>query len=156
MRRITLRPASVQDAQFFFHVEERAMRHHAEATWGNWRHAGDAANYLRCFVPEGQQVVLVEHQQAGVLAYDVREDCVFLSKLYLLEPYQGTGLGAQLLETVVNIGRRTGKPVKLQALSVNTRAVAFYTRHGFAIESQTAERVHMVASAAQPSFQVDR
>lgn len=148
MSQIRLRPASVEDAQFFFHVEERVMRHHAEATWGKWKPAEDPENYLRGFAPEGQQVVIVEDQQAGVLAYEVREDCVFLAKLYLLEPHQGTGLGAQLLETVVNVGHRTGKPVKLQTLSVNTRAVAFYTRHGFVVESQTSERVHMVASAA--------
>jgi ribosomal protein S18 acetylase RimI-like enzyme len=148
MHQITLRPASTDDAPFVFHVEERAMRHHAEATWGRWTPAEDPESFFRSFLPEGHHIVLVGEHQSGVLAYEVREDCVYLAKLYLLEAYRSRGLGAQLLDSVVNIGRSTGKFVKLHTLSVNTRAVAFYLRHGFAVESRTSERVHMVASAA--------
>ncbi len=124
------------------------MRQHAEATWGKWTPAESPERHISGFSPTGHQIVVVDDSDVGVLAYEDREDCIYLMKLYLLDAYRGAGLGSKLLERVFGVARKTGKTVKLHTLSVNVKAVAFYTKHGFNIESQNTERVHMVKSAA--------
>lgn len=50
-----------------------------------------------------------------------------LFALYVLDGYQGTGIGQQLLDAVL-----TEEPTELWVAQDNHRAVAFYRRNGFA------------------------
>lgn len=54
-----------------------------------------------------------------------------LQVLYVLAAHYGTGLGAQLLETVL-----TGRDALLWVLEGNARAIAFYKKHGFVADGR--------------------
>ena len=59
-----------------------------------------------------------------------REDDVELKRIYTLSRFHGSGLGAQLLETVVT--RASGfARILLGVYAQNHRALAFYRKHGF-------------------------
>lgn len=63
----------------------------------------------------------------GVVKGFVRMDGVEIRKLFVEPVLQGRGIGSALLEFAVeNLGAE-----KLWALEKNTRAIAFYGRHGF-------------------------
>jgi GNAT superfamily N-acetyltransferase len=125
------------------------MRAHAEATWGYWAPAKDPQAHVAAFDPTHHLIVEVGGKPVGLLAYEDRDDCVYLTKLYLLPTHRGAGLGARLLFTVFDVARQRGRPhVRLHTLLVNRRAISFYERHGFSVESSTTERTYMVASTA--------
>jgi GNAT superfamily N-acetyltransferase len=56
-----------------------------------------------------------------------------LKRIYLLHRFQGSGIGAALMEWSVETARRLGKKRLLLGVNdENDKAVAFYLRHGFA------------------------
>jgi hypothetical protein len=57
MEGISLRPAAQADAAFAYAVEEDAMRHYAEQTWGKWNPAADPAIHIASFVSSEHQVI---------------------------------------------------------------------------------------------------
>lgn len=59
-----------------------------------------------------------------------QEPCRELVSLYTVDAVHGTGLGARLLETVLD-DRSPAEPVYLWVMEGNDRAVAFYRKHGF-------------------------
>lgn len=124
------------------------MRAYAEETWGYWAPAHAPAKYIEAFDPEGQFVVVANGQEVEVVAFVERESEVALEKLYLLSSHRSRGIGSDLLESVLSKARSRSKTVRLRTLAVNTRAQAFYLRHGFAVEQQRQERVYFVKNAA--------
>jgi ribosomal protein S18 acetylase RimI-like enzyme len=145
---IALRPAKQQDAEFAYTVEEDAMRTYAERTWGHWKPAADPSAHIAAFSPDGHSVVLAHQQPVGILTVERHPEHLFLAQLYLLAAHRGRGIGSHLLRSVLAEGRAERKPVKLRVLEVNTRAQAFYARHGFTVERTEDHRVYMVSPAA--------
>jgi GNAT superfamily N-acetyltransferase len=79
-----------------------------------------------------RQAVFVDGAPAGVVA--VRERWLrgpYLQLLALLPPYQGQGLGAALLEWYAQQAGPHERWLWLCCSMFNTRALAFYQRHGY-------------------------
>jgi len=68
----------------------------------------------------------------GVVKGFVRMDGTEIKKLFVEPVLQGQGIGAKLLEYAV---RHKGG-YSLWALEKNTRAIAFYRRHGFCLTGE--------------------
>ena len=61
-------------------------------------------------------------------------DSLFLSKIYLLREYRGSGLFDQAMDEIVRLARLQGLPaVRLHVNKKNTRAIKAYIRSGFHI-----------------------
>ena len=59
-------------------------------------------------------------------------DDVEIKRVYLLQRFRGSGLGAELMWLAIHAARsREARRVVLGVYSGNTRAIAFYERHGF-------------------------
>jgi GNAT superfamily N-acetyltransferase len=138
-----LRQATLDDEVSAFTVMEEAMRCYVEATWGPWDAELQAENHRLSFKPESHQLVIVEHQLAGLVAVEEHSSHHQLEKLYLLSPFRNQGFGAVLLQTVVDQANAVAKPVRLRVLKVNVSAQRFYAKHGFKITDETAERCFM-------------
>jgi ribosomal protein S18 acetylase RimI-like enzyme len=145
---VALRPATQQDAEFAYTVEEDAMRAYAERTWGHWKPAADRQAHVAAFSPNGHNVVLAHGQPVGILTVVRHPEHVFLAQLYLLAAHRGRGIGSHLLRGVLAEAHAEHKPVKLRVLEVNTRAQEFYARHGFTVERTEDHRVYMVSPVA--------
>ena len=69
-----------------------------------------------------------------------------LKRIYLLGPWQGGGNGRALMEQAIDIAvGRGAKRLLLAVYEVNTRAIAFYERNGFACIGETVFMVGEVA-----------
>ncbi|MEL6660426.1 MAG: GNAT family N-acetyltransferase [Bacteroidota bacterium] len=65
------------------------------------------------------------------------EQALEIERIYVLEHYQGRGLGQQLLDFSLNYARQLGKAwVWLGVWEKNQGAIRFYERHGFTTFSQ--------------------
>ena len=64
----------------------------------------------------------------------LKENSLFLSKIYLLQKFRGKGLFGQAMHKIIGIARENGLPViRLQVNKNNTVAINAYIRSGFYI-----------------------
>lgn len=75
----------------------------------------------------------------GFMSYEVDpvlKNQVLLHKLYILPKAQGLGIGSELIKIVSEVAKDSGRElVKLRVHSKNSKAIEFYSRNGFVIES---------------------
>ena len=69
----------------------------------------------------------------GFFATSNTSEKLTLHQLFILPEYQGRGIGSACMTRVVNEAYMEQKPVMLQVLKINTRAIAFYQRLGFVV-----------------------
>lgn len=79
-------------------------------------------------------IVELDGEAAGYLAWEPLpgEPTLHLHKLYLMQQWQGQGIGQAMLECAFNAAKGGGfKSVELRVNRGNTRALAAYARAGF-------------------------
>jgi ribosomal protein S18 acetylase RimI-like enzyme len=138
-----LRPASEEDLDLAFEITVEAMRGYVEQTWGVWNDKEQRRKHAESFNPATHRVVMMEDLAAGLLATETLVPHVWLVKLYLRSAFRGRGIGSQVLQDVIAEASTLAKPVWLRVLRVNTKAQAFYARHGFQVVGEELERLFM-------------
>ncbi|MEH6593391.1 MAG: GNAT family N-acetyltransferase [Halioglobus sp.] len=86
---------------------------------------------IRSQIDEGVSYFILasEGQDCGYLSYELRDDELFLSKVYVLADYQGRGLGKLALDFVRE--RAQHRRIRLTVNKHNSDSIAFYERTGF-------------------------
>jgi GNAT superfamily N-acetyltransferase len=102
MNEISLRMATQADAAFAYAVEEDAMRRYAEQTWGKWNPATDPAAHIVSFEASAHQIIDVGGRAVGILSVERHPDHLFVAKLYILGVYRGTGIGSEVLASILS------------------------------------------------------
>jgi ribosomal protein S18 acetylase RimI-like enzyme len=88
----------------------------------SWRAASDA----------GRVVGYVKVGPLGLPAPDPQDGALELKQLYVLQPWQGAGIAAELMEWAISTARSRGaSELYLSVFDDNHRAKRFYGRHGF-------------------------
>ena len=129
------------------------MRHHVVATWGKWDQAFQEHSHSESFAPSSHWIVFTDGKPMGIVAAELERSHVQLVKLYLRTGARGHGVGARIIGALLRSAAQRDRPLRLRVLAVNTRAQAFYSRHGFREAFRTAERVFM---EARPKLSVAR
>ena len=106
------------------------MRDYVDAVWG-WDDDEQVAFFDEHFDPTRCQILQVGRVDVGVLAVDERADEIYVAKIQLLPQWQGRGIGSSVIESLIERGAATNKPVTLRVLRTNPRATALYARLGF-------------------------
>ena len=143
--RIEVRQAKPEDSALCFAITEGAMRSYVESTWGTWEPEAQWRAHHESFSPSTHWLLFVGRRLAGCVAAELHATHVQLVKLYLQESFRNRGVGALALSALLNTARARAQPLRLRVLAVNTRAQAFYARHGFCESFRTLERVFMEA-----------
>jgi GNAT superfamily N-acetyltransferase len=138
--RVVLRNAVELDEPFLMRLEEICMREYAIALWGIWR-----PRPAEHFTLRGHRIIVVDNNDIGCVATDLRSDHVWIDKLYIHPSHQRLGIGAQILRIFISEARNCGLPVRLSVLTTNP-ASAFYAREGLTIYEKTPERLFMTTS----------
>jgi ribosomal protein S18 acetylase RimI-like enzyme len=126
----SLRGARPEDRQFLFELNRATMRDYVDATWG-WDDDEQAAFFDEHFDPTRCQILQVGRVDIGVLAVEERAEEIYLAEIQLLPEWQGRGIGSSVIESLVEHGAASDKPVTLRVLRTNPRASTLYTRLGF-------------------------
>ena len=88
----------------------------------SWRVATDA----------GRIVAYVKVGPLGLPAPEPIAGAVELKQLYVMQPWQGAGVAAELMEWAIEAARSRGAPeLYLSVFDHNHRAKRFYSRYGF-------------------------
>ncbi len=133
--RLKLRPATLEDTEFLFHLLKATMREYVDQTWG-WDEEWQQAYFQMRFDATKNQIIVLDDQDIGVISTEKRETEIFLSSIYILSEYQGQGIGTQLLKSLLAEAFGEGLPVTLRVLKVNP-ARRLYERLGFSVIRET-------------------
>lgn len=141
---IRLRPAALEDAGTLAVLARRTF----SETFGHLYAADDLAAFLAQQTPEAWAEELADAGYAVLLAEEDGEVAGFaklgprglpvegagieLRQLYILDRWQGSGLGARMMERVLAEARARGaEALWLSVFIDNMRARRFYARYGF-------------------------
>lgn len=127
-----LRPAAESDRDFLYSVYCQTMREVVEHTWG-WDESWQRRDFDRRFRVCQTFVIEADARIVGGLLLDSQLDSVNIVELQILPGYQGRGMGAAILESVINQAARDGLDVTLSIVDANTRARSLYERLGFEV-----------------------
>jgi ribosomal protein S18 acetylase RimI-like enzyme len=138
---IALRPAAEADREFLRALHHACFRRWVEPIWG-WDESDQDRRVAAAFTTEGRSIVELDGRAIGTVRTVRGPEEVFLADLEVAPEHQGRGIGARLLRRVLAAADAAGLPVRLQVLRGNP-ARRLYERHGFTVERETPERVHM-------------
>lgn len=126
----TLRKASYADSDIAYQIKKSALKEYVEKIWA-WTESFQQAHHSQHFSPVNVMVIEVHGNPIGLMSKEEREDGIFLYDLYLMPDFQGKGIGTSLIKQIQDESRLRQKPLVLEVLKVNRRAIAFYKRNGF-------------------------
>ncbi|MGO4453354.1 GNAT family N-acetyltransferase [Arthrobacter sp. RAF14] len=91
-------------------------------------------------IAAGQILVAeVDDRVVGVAMFSADGSVVDLWKLYVMPEFQGSGVGAQMLQAVIDGPGSRATSIRLAHKEGNTRARSFYERWGFAETHRTPD-----------------
>jgi ribosomal protein S18 acetylase RimI-like enzyme len=132
-----LRSAKREDAEFFWHLRQAALRPHVEKTWGKWDDAQQRKFFDRGFVPRETRVIMVDGQPGGRLDVSRSRLDFFLGLIEILPELQGRGLGSAVVRDLQEEARTKRVPIRLQVIKANEQAVRLYERLDFKRAGET-------------------
>ncbi|MCA1597184.1 MAG: GNAT family N-acetyltransferase [Chloroflexi bacterium] len=134
--KLGLRAATAADSEFVFRVWKATMQRYVEATWG-WDESSQRQRQQEEFCASTCRIIEAHGRPVGTLIVNRRENCVYLSGLYVLPEHQGQGLGSQVLQGLFTDAKRNQLPIRLRVLKVNSGARRLYERNGFVATDET-------------------
>ena len=146
MEDLSIRKAREIDSEFVFAVKKEAFREYAEQVWG-WDESHQRESHNARFASHDFRIIGFRGTNVGFFATSNTSEKLTLHQLFILPEYQGRGIGSACMTRIVNEAKMEQKPVMLQVLKINTRAIAFYERIGFKIASDDSTHVQMVRSS---------
>jgi ribosomal protein S18 acetylase RimI-like enzyme len=148
MDEITLRPATADDFAFFFALHKESLGPYVDQVWG-WQDDEQRAYLERNLVLSRTRVVVVDGVDVGRLDVEDCDDERVLGLIEIAASHRGRGIGARLIQALLDEAFAEGKRVRLSVLQVNIRAYQLYRRLGFTEVSREGVapeiRIRMVA-----------
>lgn len=124
-----LRPISEADFEWAFGLHRDALGEVIDRTWGR-DEVDQRRRFADRFNERPRQVIEVDGEPVGVVEVEERRDEIYVAVLELSPAWQGRGLGAEVLGTLLERAKRSGTPLSLHVLQINRRAIRFYEREG--------------------------
>ncbi len=147
MTGLTLRRAGPGDSEFVYSARKAAFREYVEQVRG-WDEAKEREVHEGRFLRQNYRVISLQGTDVGYMATVVEPGCLKLNQLFILPEHQGKSIGGECMMRLIDEARGLALPVRLRALKVNVRAIAFYRRFGFAIVGETETHFVMERGAA--------
>ncbi|WP_146172210.1 GNAT family N-acetyltransferase [Melghirimyces profundicolus] len=138
---ITLRPATPDDFEFVFRLNETNMRFYVEKMRG-WNEEIERKDMKGKFHPGHDQIILVNGERGGIFGVEERPNSYFLQHIELLPQFQGKGIGSKLICRLISKARKRNVPVSLTVLKQNP-AIRLYKRLGFSVTGETEIKYEM-------------
>lgn len=147
---LKLRPCRPDDDEFVFRVRKAAFKKYIELTYGPWDEMAQRLMHRDGFRPQDTQIISVGGREVGWIEIHDRPADLYLANIYLLPDTQGRGIGALLIEKLLERGRRQWRPVTLRVLKVNP-ARRLYERLGFQHDYEIETHYYMRYDPPQQS-----
>jgi GNAT superfamily N-acetyltransferase len=128
--RVVRRAATEADRAFARHTHHLAYRDVVVHQFGAWVDDQQDRFFESSWAAMPHEIIVCDGEPCGYVCVEDRPDDVHLRQLVLAPDYQGRGIGASVLESVMGHARARGVPLRLSTPRAN-RAANLYRRVGF-------------------------
>jgi ribosomal protein S18 acetylase RimI-like enzyme len=139
---LSLDPAIPIDEELLWPLHRAAYRDLTIRTYGSWDDSTYRAAFAEDFEVEEVRCLLLDDVLIGYVQVAVEPARLFLVSVVIAPPWQGRGLGAQVLSRLIDEARAAGLPLELSVYEQNA-ALRLYERLGFVRTGRVAHRVKM-------------
>jgi ribosomal protein S18 acetylase RimI-like enzyme len=139
---VSLRPATADDHDFVLALYLEGPRELLSAR-GKWDERRFIERFEKAFRPNTTQVICAHGGAIGWIHTSESPDRFHLHYILISAPFRDRGIGTRLIEGLRERARASGKPLTLNVMRGNVRAIALYQRLGFRTVGGDEERLHM-------------
>jgi len=137
-----LRPAEAGDSAALYSLHRATMGTYIEDVYGPWNDDVQKAFHEAWMEHKRAQVIEVSGHLVGVVDIEWREDDLHLARIELSPKMQNLGLGAEIIEGLIDLGASRERVLALDVFDVNP-ARRLYERLGFKPIGVSGRKVHM-------------
>jgi len=130
----SLLPATQQDFAFAFEAKRLALGPHIRKRWA-WDEAYQLGTHTTRWQQRPWSIIELDGRAIGTVSIAEHADHFRFGEFYLLPPFQGQGIGTQLLQELIARSESAGLPIRLEYLKWNPVG-SLYLRHGFKVTSE--------------------
>jgi GNAT superfamily N-acetyltransferase len=144
---IALRPALAQDFEYckrvYFHEMERIIQElHLDR-------AAQLASFARYWTPAEVRIITLDALDVGWLQSSVEDDGLFLAQLFVEGPFQGRGIGTEVMNRLIADAARANQAVVLAVVKINP-ALRLYERLAFHITDEDDRKYYLKRDPVPP------
>jgi len=137
---IVLRPAVSQDFEYCKRLYFTGMKKIIEELGLDM--AAQAASFLQNWDLAEVRIIAVGNSEVGWLQSSVRDDGLFVAQLFVDDPFQGQGIGTEVLNRLIGEASRLNQAVRLAVVKTNP-ALRLYERLGFHITHEDDRKFYL-------------
>jgi GNAT superfamily N-acetyltransferase len=138
--RITLRQAAAEDFEYCKRLYFAGMKNIIEELGLDM--AAQTASFPEQWALEQVRIISSEGSDVGWLQTDVRDEKIFVAQLFVDGPFQGRGIGTQVVKQLIDEAAGLNQAVSLAVVKINP-ALRLYKRLGFRITHQDDRKFYM-------------
>lgn len=130
------------DSELIFDIKKRSIKPYVEKMFG-WDEEWQRQFVYKNYKPQDIEFIIAEDHCIGLLEVQEDDSEIFLKNILIVNEYQDRGIGTDILKQLIAKAKASQKPIRLEVLSVNERAEAFYKRLSFEVTDRTNIKVCM-------------
>ncbi|MDE2723677.1 MAG: GNAT family N-acetyltransferase [Gemmatimonadota bacterium] len=142
MEELSIRKADAVDSDFVFAVKKAAFREYMKRVEG-WDDTHQRGLHNKRFDSQDFRIIQFQGNDIGFFSTSCTSDSLKVHQFFIHPEYQGRGIGAVCMTSILADANVSGKAVNLQVLKINIRGIAFYQRLGFSIVDEDSTHVQM-------------
>jgi ribosomal protein S18 acetylase RimI-like enzyme len=108
----------------------------------NLDEAAQAVSFPQQWAPSEVRIITLDDSAVGWLQSRTREDGFFVAQLFVDTPFQGRGIGSEVMHRLIGEAAEVGQPVRLSVVKINP-ALRLYKRLGFRITHEDERKFYM-------------
>jgi GNAT superfamily N-acetyltransferase len=138
--RISLRHAVAQDFEYCKRLYFAGMKNIIEELGLDM--AAQTATFPEQWASEQVRIISADGSDVGWLQSDVRDEGLFVAQLFVDGPFQGQGIGTEVVKQLIGEAAGHNQAVSLAVVKINP-ALRLYKRLGFRITHQDDRKFYM-------------
>jgi len=137
---IVLRRAVTQDFEYCKRLYFTGMKNIIEELGLDM--AAQTASFLQNWELAEVRIIAVGNSDVGWLQSSVRDDGLFVAQLFVDDPFQGQGIGTEVMNRLIGEAAPFNQAVRLAVVKTNP-ALRLYVRLGFHITHEDDRKFYM-------------
>ncbi|HEY0089737.1 MAG TPA: GNAT family N-acetyltransferase [Candidatus Lokiarchaeia archaeon] len=140
--KVELKLATRKDLNFLYNLKKKTLKQYIDGLWG-WDNNFQRKNLLKHFNSNRISIILFATKKIGCLILRKSKNWIIVELIALKPEFQCKGIGTFIMKNVISQSQKENKPIFLQILKVNKRAIEFYLKLGFLQTSESETGFNM-------------